>query len=113
LKKDDSNLYAVKCIKSSESEDSAKKEQQFGYMSRLNSFFLVKYFETFILNNDLYVVMEYFENGNLHELINQYRKNNQKIPEFVCFTSIRIFFFSEDCRKYSYIVIARSICTSL
>jgi serine/threonine protein kinase len=48
LKKDDSNLYAVKCIKSSKSENSAKKEQQFGYMSRLNSLHLVKYYEIFI-----------------------------------------------------------------
>jgi hypothetical protein len=24
-----------------------------------------------------------------------------------------MFFFSKDCRKYSYIVITRSICTSL
>jgi serine/threonine protein kinase len=107
------NLYAVKCIKSSKSEISAKKEQQFGYMSRLNSFYLVKYYETFKLNDDLYVVMQYFENGTLHELINQYRKENKKIPEYVYFTLIRMFFFSKDCRKYSYIVITRSICTSL
>jgi hypothetical protein len=57
--------------------------------------------------------MQYFENGTLHELINQYQKENQKIPERVCFTLIRMFFFSKDCRDYSFIVITRSICTSL
>jgi serine/threonine protein kinase len=93
LKINNNNLYAVKCIKSSKSEDSAKKEQQFGYMSRLNSFNLVKYYETFRLNNDLYVVMEYFENGNLYELINKYQKENQKLPEEVCFTLIKIYLF--------------------
>jgi serine/threonine protein kinase len=113
LKMDGSNLFAVKCIKSSKSEISAKKEQQFGYMSRLNSPYLVKYCETFTLNNDCFVVMEYFENGTLHELINKYRKEKQKIPQYVCFTLIRMFFFSKDCRKNSYIIITRSICTSL
>jgi serine/threonine protein kinase len=45
-KKKNSNLYAVKCIKSSDSINSAKRERQFGYLSKLNSNFLVKYFET-------------------------------------------------------------------
>jgi serine/threonine protein kinase len=53
--------------------------------------------------------MQYFENGTLHELINQYQKENQKIPEYVYFILIRMFFFFKDCRTYSYIVITRSI----
>jgi serine/threonine protein kinase len=52
------------CIKSSELINSAKGEQQFGYVSKLNSPNLVKYYEIFTFNNDLYVVMQYFENGN-------------------------------------------------
>jgi serine/threonine protein kinase len=107
------NEFAIKCIRYSKSEISAKKEQQFGYMSRLNSLHLVKYFEIFRLNNDLYFVMQYFENGTLHKLINQYQKKNEKIPKHVCLTLIRMFFFSKDCRNYFYIVITRSICTSL
>jgi serine/threonine protein kinase len=54
------NLYAVKCIKSSES-NSAERERQFGYVSKLNSDYSVKYHETFTFNNDLYVALYYFE----------------------------------------------------
>jgi serine/threonine protein kinase len=78
-----SNLYAVKCIKSS--INSADREQRFGYGSKLNYQYLVKYYETFILNNDLYVVMEYFENGNLSNFIKRYREAKQRIKKKVCF----------------------------
>jgi serine/threonine protein kinase len=78
-----SNLYAVKCIKSS--INSADREQRFGYVSKLNYQYLVKYFETFTLNNDLYVVMEYFENGNLSDFIKQYGEKNKRIEEWVYF----------------------------
>jgi serine/threonine protein kinase len=84
-KKNNNNLYAVKCIKSSGSINSAKRERQFGYMSKLNSEYLVKYYETFTFNDDLYVVMDYFENGNLSDFINQYRKKNKGIEELVYF----------------------------
>jgi serine/threonine protein kinase len=79
--KGDTSKYAVKCIKSSKFI-SVKKEQQFGYMSRLNSDYLVKYFETFTQNDDLYVVMEYYENCNF---IKKYREKNLRIPKYVCF----------------------------
>jgi serine/threonine protein kinase len=62
-KKNRSNLFAIKCIKSSESINSADREWRFGYVFKLNSEYLVKYFEIFISNNDLYVAMEYFKNG--------------------------------------------------
>jgi serine/threonine protein kinase len=78
-------LLAVKCIKSSQSINSAERERQFGYVSRLNSDYLVKYYETFTFNNDLYVVMRYFEKGNLHDFIKRYREENEKIEEWVYF----------------------------
>jgi serine/threonine protein kinase len=85
VKKNENNLFAVKCIKSSKSINSAEKERQFGYISKLNSDYLVKYYETFTFNDDLYVVMEYFENGNLYDFIKRYQKENGKIEEFVYF----------------------------
>jgi hypothetical protein len=39
--KRENNLYAVKCIKSSESINSGDRERQFGYISKLNSPYLV------------------------------------------------------------------------
>jgi serine/threonine protein kinase len=54
-------------------------------MSRLNSDYLVKYFETFTFKNSLCVVMEYYENGNLHEFIKLHREKGKKIENSVCF----------------------------
>jgi hypothetical protein len=79
------NLSVVKSIKLSDSIDSADREQQFGYLSKLDSPYLVKYRETFTFNNDLYVVMEYFEDGNLNDFIKRYREANQRIKEGVYF----------------------------
>jgi serine/threonine protein kinase len=79
-KESNSNLYAVKCIKSS---DSADRERRFGYVSKLNSQYLVKYYKTFTFNNDLYAVMQYFENGNLYDFIKRYQEGNRRIEELV------------------------------
>jgi hypothetical protein len=84
-KENKSDLFVVKYIKSSKSIDSAERERRFGYVSKLNSPYLVKYRETFTFNNDLCVVMEYFEDGNLHDFIKRYQKKNQRIKEKVYF----------------------------
>jgi serine/threonine protein kinase len=79
------DLFAVKCIKSSESINSAQRERRFGYVSKLNSRYLVKYRETFTFNNDLCVVMEYFKNGSLCDFIKRYREENRRVEEWVYF----------------------------
>jgi hypothetical protein len=84
-KENSNNLYAVKCIKSSGSINSAERERRFGYVSKLNSEYLVKYYETFTFDDDLYVVMEYFKNGNLYDFMKEFQKKNQKIKEWVYF----------------------------
>jgi serine/threonine protein kinase len=83
-----SKLFAVKCIKCSETINSGKRELQFGYISKLNSEYLVKYYETFTFNNDLYVVMEYFKDGNLNDFIKRCQEKNIRIHEFVYFCYI-------------------------
>jgi hypothetical protein len=77
------NLFAVKCIKSSDSINSADRERRFGYVSKLNSDFLVKYYETFTFNNDLYAVMQYFKDGNLNEFIKRYQESKGIIKKYV------------------------------
>jgi serine/threonine protein kinase len=92
-KKNENILLAVKCIKSSKSINSAEKERQFGYVSKLNSDYLVKYYKTFTFNNDLYVVMRYLKNGNLYDFIKRYQEKNGKIEEFVYFILFRMYLF--------------------
>jgi serine/threonine protein kinase len=98
-KKGYNNLYAVKCIKSSDSINSADRERRFGYVSKLNSEYLVKYYETFTFNNDLYVVMDYFENGNLYDFIKRYQEANQRIKEWVYFFLFRMHIFVKDVER--------------
>jgi hypothetical protein len=85
-KQNNDYLYAVKCIKSS--RNSAERERRFGYVSKLNSQYLVKYQEIFTFNDDVCVVMQYFKKGNLHDFIRRYQKANQRIEEFVYFCFI-------------------------
>jgi serine/threonine protein kinase len=80
-----SDLLALKRIESSQSINSAERERRFGYVSKLNSEYLVKYHETFTFNNDLYGVMQYFENGNLNDFIKRYQEGNKRIEEEVYF----------------------------
>jgi serine/threonine protein kinase len=80
-----SDLFAIKCIKSSKSIDSPDRERRFGYVSKLNSKYLVQYQEIFTFDNDLYVVMEYFENGSLNNFIKRHQKGNIRIKKYVCF----------------------------
>jgi NIMA (never in mitosis gene a)-related kinase len=87
------DLYAVKSFKSSGSINSAERERRFGYVSKLNSEYLVKYYETFIYNDDLYAVMEYFKNGNLSDFIKGYREKNQRIEENVYFYLFSMYMF--------------------
>jgi serine/threonine protein kinase len=66
VKHDGPNIFfAIKRV--SISDSFSKKEKQFGFISRLNSNYLFKYYEIFTFNNDLYVVMDYYENGNLYD----------------------------------------------
>jgi serine/threonine protein kinase len=84
-KRDYKKLLAMKCIKSSDLINSAKRERQFGYVAKLNSEYLVKYHETFTFYDDLYVVMEYFKDGNLSDFIKGYREGNKRVREWVYF----------------------------
>jgi serine/threonine protein kinase len=93
--------------------NSAEREQQFGYVAKLNSDYLVKYYDKFIFNNDLYVVMQYFKNGNLDNFIKRYQEGNRRIQEHVYFYFIWNVCFFKACRKNSVIITVRSLCTSL
>jgi serine/threonine protein kinase len=77
------NLFALKCLKSS--DITSEKEKQFGYMSRLNSKYLMKYLETFRFEDNFCVVMKYYENGSLDKFIKSHVEKHKNIPELVYF----------------------------
>jgi serine/threonine protein kinase len=82
------NPCAIKEIKSSKS---GLFGEELGYMLKLNSKYLIKYYDMFKSNNNLYVVMEYFENGNLGDMIKKQREKKEKIKEEVFLMFILIY----------------------
>jgi serine/threonine protein kinase len=59
--------------------------------------YIIKYHESFIFNEEKYVVMEYCNGGNLSALISSYRKLNMKIPEDVFYFFFFFLFFFMFC----------------
>jgi serine/threonine protein kinase len=80
--------------------------------SKLNSNYLIKYYESFTFNNDLYVVMDYFKDGNLNDFIKQYLEANRRIEEEVYFYFIWNVYICKVCRNNIVIITIRSLCTS-
>ena len=78
---DDDNIYIIKKIylknKSPKEIDSIKNE--FEKLSNINSQFVIKYFDYFIEDNALNIVMEYIDAMNLKTFIELYRNNNELI----------------------------------
>jgi serine/threonine protein kinase len=77
------DLLALKCLKLS--DITTEKEKQIGYMSRLNSEYLMKYLETFKFEDKFCVVMKYYENGSLDKFIKTYLNKQENIPKWVYF----------------------------
>jgi serine/threonine protein kinase len=87
------DFLAVKFVKLSwENSASKEKEYQFGYMCRLNSSYLVKYYSVFRWNDYLCIFMMYYNGGCLDDIIQKHIKRKKRIPERVYFiTYICIF----------------------
>jgi serine/threonine protein kinase len=82
------NPCAIKEIKSSKS---GLFGEELGYVLKLNSQYLVKYYDMFELDNNLYVVMEYFENGNLGDMIKKQREKKEKMSKGVFLIFVLIY----------------------
>jgi serine/threonine protein kinase len=52
-----------------------KEGEEIGYEYEMNSDYLVKYFEKFVIGDYLYLVMFFFKNGNVRNLIEKQRRN--------------------------------------
>jgi serine/threonine protein kinase len=66
-------------------------KEQFGYILKLNVACLVKYYDMFESDNNLYIVMDYFENGSVNDLIKKHREKKEKIDTWVCFVFVLIY----------------------
>jgi serine/threonine protein kinase len=78
--------FVLKCIDKSSADVCLEKERDIGYMSRLNSIYLVKYYEIFEWNELIFIVMEYYVEGSLSKYIKNHIDKKKKISKIVCFS---------------------------
>lgn len=83
MNKSDNNVVAIKVINLDEStEDIKVLVQEIQFLSRLNSPYITRYFETFVRDYNMYIVMEYCGGQSCADLIKFYKT----IPEeIVCY----------------------------
>ena len=82
-KENDNNYYVLKQISlvglSGAEKNEVKIEAEL--LSKINSKYVVKYYESFTYNNKLNIIMEYCENGDLSEYLEKLKKNRKKLDE--------------------------------
>ena len=62
-------------------ESIEKYKEEIKILSKFNSKYIIKYYDSFIENNNLYILMEYGGDLNLKEYIQKYKDNNNLIEE--------------------------------
>ena len=81
-KKDTNNIYVIKQIPLAglTSAEKEEVEQEAKILSSINSDFVVKYYDSFKEKNNINIVMEYCDGGDLNDFIIK-KKNNGKLLE--------------------------------
>ena len=65
-------------------DDAEDVDKEIEFMSRFNHPFIVMLEERFTDRDNVCIVMEYCQNGDLGGLIKRYKKNHKYLPEPVC-----------------------------
>ena len=82
-KEKDNNYYVLKQI-SLEGLSEAEKDEvkiEAKLLSKINSKYVVKYYESFEYDKKMNIIMEYCENGDLSEYIEKERNTKNKLDE--------------------------------
>ena len=87
-KKSDNNVYVIKQISllglSKAQIDEVKLESEI--LRKIKSQYVVKYYDSFEENNNLYIVMEYCESGDLNDYIEKQKKTKHLLHENIIWT---------------------------
>ena len=81
--KKDLKIYAMKKVDLSKVDESKKKyyENESIFLKKLIHPNICRLYSTFKENNNIYMIMEYADNGDLYSLLKAHKKLNQYIPE--------------------------------
>lgn len=107
-------LVAVKVINLDESdEDIAVLIQEIQFLSKLRSPYITKYFETFINDMSMWIVMEYCGGGSCADLLKCYRKLNEETTAFIIRDVLRgLTYLHEENKVHRDIKLANILLTS-
>ena len=82
-KKSDNNIYVIKQISllglSKSQKDEVKLESEI--LKKIKSKYVVKYYDSFEEDNNLYIVMEYCESGDLNDFIEKQKQTKHLLKE--------------------------------
>ena len=83
--KESNNIYVMKKIFIKNIDENKIKaiQNDAEILSTINNEFIVKYIDSFKDNNYFYIIMEYCENSDLRNFINNHKKKNQLIGQDV------------------------------
>ena len=83
--KESNNIYVMKKIFIKNIDENKIKaiQNEAEILSTINNEFIVKYIDSFKDNNYFYIIMEYCENSDLRNFINNHKKKNQLIGQDV------------------------------
>ena len=81
--KDTNEIYVIKQIplKGLSSKEISEMRQESKILSSINSDFVVKYYDSFEENNNINIVMEYCDEGDLNDFIEKKKEENKLIEE--------------------------------
>lgn len=107
-------LVAVKVINLDESdEDISVLIQEIQFLSKLRSPYITKYFETFINEMSMWIVMEYCGGGSCADLLKCYRKLNEETTAFIIRDVLRgLTYLHEENKVHRDIKLANILLTS-
>ena len=87
LDTNDNNIYAIKRIKIS-NNNIKDIENEINILKNLDSEYIVKYYDSFQVGNNFYIVMEYCDSSDLYNFIKEHRENNKLIDIKIIFEII-------------------------
>ena len=79
----DEKIYVMKRMELNHLKEKQQREcyREVGILKKVNHPNIIKYYSSFLEKSNLYIIMEYAENGDLYSLIKHYKNHNKHFEE--------------------------------